>query len=237
MRDRVKACNSIDELLDIWKANPEYGISAFVKDGIVSSEEYETPHVLYVLRDMNCGEEECDLRAELARDGSGWKTWNNAARWTIALLDNEEDYPKRITTEMRAAQMRRVAVINIKKQGGASRVDWPALVEAAKTQNNEIMREIELCDPAIIICCGGGNADVLKEHVFRETASDWHDDLCSQTFDRTWDYYYAEINNKKVPVVSFCHPQATNLCGKRGHADLLEPLYRDVLQFRRFFSF
>lgn len=233
----VRKCNSIEDLLNMWKGNPKYGISAFVKDGIVSPREYETPHILYVLRDMNCGDEERDLRAELARHGSGWKTWNNAARWTIALLDNQEEYPERITTEMRAAQLRRVAAMNIKKQGGTSRVDWPALVEAAKTQNDEIMREIELCDPSIIICCGSGNADVLKEHVFRETATDWCDDLRSQTFEKTWHYYYTNINNKKVPVVSFCHPQVTNLCGKRGHADLLEPLYRDVLQFRKFFNF
>ena len=50
----------------------------------------------------------------------------------------------------------------------------------------------------------------------------------SSAFSRDWYYFYADINGRKVPVVSFCHPQVTNLCGKRGHEALFKPLYKDM---------
>lgn len=40
---------------------------------------------------------------------------------------------------------------------------------------------------------------------------------------------------KRIPIVSFCHPQVTNLQGARGHDILFEPLYRDMLHIREMF--
>lgn len=68
---------SFDELFAKWKAAHHF--NAFIRDGIVDPEHYETPHILFVLRDMNC-QSERDLCADLRRDGSGWKTWNNIGR-------------------------------------------------------------------------------------------------------------------------------------------------------------
>ena len=40
---------------------------------------------------------------------------------------------------------------------------------------------------------------------------------------------------KRIPIISFCHPQVTNLEGVRGHEKLFEPLYRDMLHIRELF--
>ena len=40
---------------------------------------------------------------------------------------------------------------------------------------------------------------------------------------------------KRIPIVSFCHPQVTNLQGARGHDKLFEPLYQDMLHIREMF--
>ena len=103
---------SIKDLLDAWKNDFEGKISIFIRDGIVSEGEYAHPHILFIMRDMNTDKED-NLCEDLYARGSGWKTWNNAARWTVALLTGNEEYPRNID---RCEQMRKVAVINLKKK-------------------------------------------------------------------------------------------------------------------------
>ena len=40
---------------------------------------------------------------------------------------------------------------------------------------------------------------------------------------------------KRIPIISFFHPQVTNLEGVRGHEKLFVPLYRDMLHIREVF--
>ena len=224
---------SFDTLFKKWKTS--YNFKAFIRDGIVDSEHYSKPHILFVLRDMNCKVER-DLCADLCKNGSGWKTWNNIGRWTIALLDGDNEYPKDMSTEKRVAQLKRIAVMNLKKEGGESRAVGSELLDAVREQNKMIYEEICLCDPSIIICCGlsikGGlsNADLLWHHVF-PLRSEW-EKYHSTQFSHDWWYYYANVNEKKIPVISFCHPQTTNFCGCRGHEKLFIPLYREMLCIR-----
>ncbi len=227
---------NFEELFTRWQS--KYSFNAFIKDGIVDTDGYERPHILFVLRDMNCSVSN-DLRKCLRDHGSGHKTWNNIARWTTALLDGKEEYPMIMSREDRIKQLRRVAAINIKKEGGSARSNGSELIMAAETQRDMLLEQIELCDPQIIICCGQtmrgapGNAVILEQKVFGINA-DW-ESIPSQTLNKEWYYFRTELNGKNVPVVSFCHPQVTNLCGKRGHKDLFEPLYRDMLMIRKYF--
>ena len=225
-----------DALFEEWKAS--YPFAAFIRDGIVDSDRYEKPHILFILRDMNCRQER-DLCADLQRDGSGWKTWNNIGRWTKALLDGDPEYPRDMSPEKRVPQLARVAAMNLKKEGGGSRTDGQELLEAVQTQRKMIFEEIRLCDPDIIVCCGlsssgmTGNAALLKDHVL-PVSTEWaHFRSCG--LERDWWYFLAEINGKQIPVISFCHPQVTNLAGCRGHDRLFAPLYRDMLHIRELF--
>lgn len=227
---------SFDALFTEWKN--QYNFNAFIRDGIVDDEHYHNPHILFVLRDMNCLHER-DLCADLRKDGSGWKTWNNIGRWTKALLDGNEEYPQNMSTVNRVEQLKRIAVINLKKEGGMSRTVGNELMEAVQTQHDMIYEEICLCDPSIIICCGltasgiTGNATLLKDYVL-PVSTEWAS-FRSMTFARDWWYYFTEINKKHVPVISFCHPQVTNLKGARGHEKLFAPLYWDMLHIRTLF--
>ena len=108
---------NFDELFTKWKS--EYSFNAFIRDGIVDPAHYDRPHILFILRDMNCRHER-DLCADLRRDGSGWRTWNNIGRWTKALLDGDGEYPWDMSSPSRAAQLRRVAVMNLKRAAAAA---------------------------------------------------------------------------------------------------------------------
>ena len=180
---------NFDALFIKWKS--KYDFNAFIRDGIVDSEHYDSPHILFVLRDMNC-QSERDLCADLRNDGSGWKTWNNIGRWTKALLDGSEEYPQDMSAEKRIAQLKRIAVMNLKKEGGVSRTAGNELLDAVQTQHDMIYEEICLCDPSIIICCGltssgiTGNATLLKDYVLPVSA-EWVS-FRSKTFDRNLWY-------------------------------------------------
>lgn len=221
---------TIDSLLDAWRETAKDRIKLFIDDGIICGEEYATPHILFAMRDMNTSDP-ISLRDDLRTRGSGWKTWNNAARWVHALLTGDEEYPVSID---RRAEMRKAAVINLKKEAGGSRANKKELAEAVKTDASYILREIEICSPDIIICGGFGNAGLLKDHVFCSLAGEWME-LPAQHFHHNWSYFLARVNGKTIPVISFCHPQVTVFKGRRGHQDLFEPLYREMLHIRRHF--
>lgn len=226
----------LDDLLDKWKS--EYCFDAFIRDGIVDSDHYKNPHILYILRDMNCKSER-DLCNDLRCNGSGWKTWNNIGRWTKALLDGNEEYPRDMSTDKRVEQVKHIAVMNLKKEGGNSRTAGNELLESVQSQHEKIFSEISLCNPDIIICCGltasgiTGNATLLKDFVL-PISLEWKS-FRSRTFSRDWWYYFAEISEKQIPVISFCHPQVTNLGGFRGHEKLFASLYKDMLYIRELF--
>lgn len=226
---------TFDELFVEWKA--KYPFQAFISDGIVDPSGYEEPHILFVLRDMNC-DTEMDLRWHLRKYGSGWKTWNNVGRWTKALLDGDTEYPVDMSQEKRIAQVRRIAAMNLKKEGGCERADGFKLFEAVQSQKEMILREIEMCDPRIIIACGltssgiDGNAVLLHDHVF-DNQPKW-EQFQSPNLNKEWYYFQTTINGHVVPVISFCHPQVTSLIGLRGH-DLFERLYKDMLYIRERF--
>lgn len=227
---------TFENLFAKWQK--EHKFSAFIRDGIVDKEHYEEPHILFVLRDMNC-QTECDLCEELRTYGSGWKTWNNIGRWTKALLDGDENYPADMSQVNRIEQVKRIAVMNLKKEGGVNRARGNELLSAVQMQRDYIYEEICLCNPSIIVCCGLpmkgciSNADLLWKYVFTDR-SEW-DKFNSTSLPHNWWFYSANVNGKWVPVISYCHPQTTNLCRCRGHKELFEPLYRDMLYIRHGF--
>lgn len=227
---------SFDKLFDEWKKRHHF--DAFIRDGIVDEKNYEEPHILFVLRDMNC-QTECDLCAELRNNGSGWKTWSNVGRWTKALLDGSEEYPRDMSVANRVEQLKKISVMNLKKEGGISRASGSELLNSVQEQSAYIYKEISMCNPSIVICCGLpmkgciSNADLLWNYVFSER-TEW-DKFSSTSLSHNWWYYRATINDKEVPVISFCHPQTTNLCGCRGHEQLFKPLYQDMLYIRQRF--
>ena len=78
----------MDELFIKWMK--ECDIKVFAKDGIISKENYEG--ILFILKDVNNAKpgEKIDLRESLITRTDEGRTWFNVARWTIALLDNNQ---------------------------------------------------------------------------------------------------------------------------------------------------
>lgn len=215
-----------NNLFKEWK--DEYNIYPFIKDGIVDEHQYK--NILFILREANT-QEEIDLRTFL-KNGGDYHSWNNITRWIIALTDENESYPKDITVNQRRKQLAKAAIININKQGGHSKTNRNLLLQTVKKQYHYIYEEIYMCNPDIIICCGLSSkkhpsvASLLKFYIL--SFSDEWQSIRSSSLNRKWYYYYTYMNNKKIPVISFVHPQLTRLSHFSGHEKLHKALYEDM---------
>ena len=181
---------------------------------------------MFVLKEANWPNGRADMKEYLKNpdlSGNWWKTWNNIARWTIALLDGG-NYQKSISREYRTSILKRVAFINIKKEGGDNQADANELIDAAKRDKENIKTQIEMYSPDIVICCGRNgksNASILREYVLTSNVSEW-----KQLTNSIYYYNFKCQGKKQIPIVSFFHPQM-----RGGHKNF-EKKYNLMLDIR-----
>lgn len=193
------------QLFQRWREKYDY----FITDGLLDEDEWNKQRykILFVLKEANWENANGDLCEFLLSESSAsyWKTWNNVARWTKALLEGG-DYPRSVSKADKTDWLRKVAIMNLKKVGGNSAAKNNMVYAYAKSDRAYLKKQIALYEPDIIICCGRGkgkNADILHDVIFEtHEVSEWQVPIL------TYNYFYVSINNKKkIPVVSFYHPQ------------------------------
>lgn len=229
MMEECKYCirSKENELFERWQRSKKY--VKFAKDGIIDHKQwaFEKYKILYVLKEVNSDKDNFDLRDFLKFGSSStyWKTWNNIARWTKAIFEGG-DYLRNISKEEKTKWLSRIAAINLKKVGGKSKADDAEIREYAINDSKELGEQIGLYNPDIIICCGRGNgknADLLYENVFqvdgkKSKLSAWQPPI------EGYNYFYVQLDDdeKKIPVVSFYHPQM------RGNHKLFERRFNEM---------
>lgn len=192
----------LEELFGRWSKKDD--ITLFVEDGIICPEIYEKQNLklLYVLRDAHVVDKsvnKCDLRADLQNPKGEGRTWNNVARWTRAWLD-QVDYGKveRIDAIALSEQLKRIAAMNLKKEAGGARAE--RIAEFARNHKAEIIEEISICCPDIIIACGTFNE--LKTIIFKEKI------VAVESINNTkYSIMYVQVDDNTIPVIDFYHPQ------------------------------
>ena len=200
------------ELFDRWQS--EQGYPYFIKDGVFDEKTWngEPLKITFILKDANwpnANENLCDHVLN-GHSPTIWKTWNNIARWTQALLEGGE-YPWHLPEEERSRLLRRVSFLNLKKTGGGRGAKPKEIRAAAQNDAAYIREQLLLYKPDLIICCGKWLvSDILAKEVLqnprlspifpvqdREEAEDG-----TQNF-------YTRFPGKEclTPVVDFCHPE------------------------------
>lgn len=175
---------TLDTLFDEWLAfYPPPQHSEFHKDGIVDDHSFrkETTRLLYVLLEPNSkgGKYDrfrgCDLRKIFGEVGLGKAVDLNLARWTGALLDGATEYSTP-SAEAAKAQLRRVAIMNLKKLAGSGTADLQAVSVQAWRDRKFIRREVEIIDPNLIVTCGWSANRlfgwIISGYPFREVPED-----------------------------------------------------------------
>lgn len=207
-------------LLDEWySARKNY--APFIDDGVFDPETFnaQKTKILFVLKEADWngvpGQRKNLCSALLNNGANMWKTWNNIARWSKAILDNGT-YPENISCEERHNILRKIAAINLKKQGGGSSANGKSLIDFATNDADFLKRQIDEIAPDIIIGCGysrpKSNAKILYENVlFSTDKPEWKS--FSITQENIWYFEY-----QNIPVVSFYHSNCRKgHNGMRGH--------------------
>lgn len=211
-------------LFSKWQEKRKY--NDFIKDGVFCEEEYvkQPLKILYVLKEANWNGSVNLCEWILSEPKSGyWRTWNNIARWTKALIEGGE-YPHYVSKTDKSYWVKKIAFLNLKKVGGGAKANKDEISEYAIRDKKFIKEQILLYNPDVIICCGRGqgkNADLLYNEVLTDlNRSEWKKPI------KTYNWFTFEINNKDIPVISFVHPQMWG-----GH-DRFKEKYNDILDIK-----
>ena len=114
-----------EKLFDEWqeKEKLEYNNEnkkIFVRDGLIDEESYfKAPvKILYLLKEVNGGDKDWDLR-EFVKNGGQSATWNNITRWTKGIFRYREELNwsslEEINEDSRKETLKHIIAINLKK--------------------------------------------------------------------------------------------------------------------------
>lgn len=195
------------ELFAAWKQKyvAMFPNSTFVVDGAPCPASYESSPVkcLIVLKDVNLDSkdpytEEFPLRDQLADKPHPW--WRTVANWCAGLSGIHEE--KNLTwDELQNSDIRDslkpFAFMQLKKVTGGSSIGANVLAEHAVGDKVEILKQIQIYQPEVIICCGVGN---LVRALLG--GSDW---LETQ---RGVKYVTVDMDGNRTVVIDYMHPSA-----------------------------
>jgi len=165
MRDAISKVEK--QLFDLQQQDP-----AIALDGAVDIDRYlkAKPRILWILREANQVGNLWDLRKYFREELFSYNRWKSTAGVMTCVshgLLNQRmqwgPWAQNENVRVIADCLRDVAVININKRGGLSRVDWGRLGSASSDFSDIIERQIEALQPDIIIL--GGTRDFLPDRL------------------------------------------------------------------------
>ncbi len=170
--------NSIDEqlkdLFQKWKTKQENdkeykcektGIAkgSFTPDGMVNEKTWNQlktenkSKVLYLLREANGNTSTLEEDGRSVDDGEFWFQQCVANGNIGKIIFKRIEQMQEIIQDEKSHNgeiLKQVAYMNINKRGGGATVDWKILNEYANEYKEQIMKEIYILKPDIIVCCG-----------------------------------------------------------------------------------
>lgn len=184
----------LDKLFFEWSNREHHRGKGFIRDGIIDEIRWFRTHqkVLLLLKEAY-GEHEGELKWDLCKlireewKGPKHHIWHQAASWCYA-AQNIKSNDKRFPTKEEAADaLLQAAFINIKKSDGLSASDNEEIARYAQKDGDLIKRQIELIEPAIILC---GNTWSAVKYLWPEAQED---------YDMVW-------KTENFTFVDFWHP-------------------------------
>ena len=218
----VDDCKTLQELMTYWRnKEPQpatYEINGetreivinhrenfFIPDGIIDENVWNTlpqgKKILFVLKEAyedNHENEGWSLNVELRESGPWSAIWNRVSEWSYGISNtfiNTVAPYRKLDKQCANEYLRKISVLNIKKSGGQRSSVYEEISAYAKEDSQEIIREIELIDPDIIIC-GATFADI-NEITGRTVEKDSNDN---------WYYFIDAVGGKERLFIDYYHP-------------------------------
>ncbi len=168
----------LEDLLDEWQQ--KYAGKEFVRDGIINLSEWERAprKIAFLLKDVN-GKEGSYGRIHLPKCNWDFRTmgnkepWPELGRWAYCLIKGDMDPPPQIeeAKDMYKYAFRSVAVVNIKKVAGTSRIANSVLKKYGIDDKELLRKQISLINPDTVVCCGSGFMFWLAQQIFPDAAN------------------------------------------------------------------
>lgn len=203
--------SEIENLFVHWKdkQDQEKKIShrenIFIKDGVVYPENWFSQKIrpMFLLKEAYSGNKDWDLCKEhlLATEKKMSHMWARICQWTEGIYKTTEEriyvYHQNMHEEYYGNEwLKRIAVVNVNKSGGKNKSSMKEINRYAEFDSIELRKEIELCDPTIIIC---GYTISSLNIIFDNVIKDY------KKPDDNW-IYNMNINGHNVIVIDYYHP-------------------------------
>lgn len=152
----------LDRLFDRWAMTyPEPVRAGFHRDGIIYEPTYlsEDHRILFVLLEPNSrgGAYDkyygCDLRQVFGEESLSKSLNVNLARWTRVLLDGHTTFGG-FDGLSAQTQVRRVAIMNLKKFAGSGTADYVGTAIHAWHDRRFIHDQVTVMRPSVVVACG-----------------------------------------------------------------------------------
>lgn len=177
--------------------------NVFIRDGVVCPKRWFSQKVrpLFLLKEAYGGKYDWDLiKGHLLKSYSIDKTWERISQWARGILNTDvENISPYIANDPEIRnfgneQLKKIAVINIKKSRGTSSSNYDNIRAYAEFDKVRLLRQIELCDPTVIICgYTSSELEIITETQIRKS----HNDNL---------FYHMSLNGHDVLVLDFWHP-------------------------------
>lgn len=171
---RNSIAEQLKDLFQKWKTKQENdkeykcektGIAkgSFTPDGMVNEKTWNQlktenkSKVLYLLREANGNTSTLEEDGRSVDDGEFWFQQCVANGNIGKIIFKRIEQMQEIIQDEKSHNgeiLKQVAYMNINKRGGGATVDWKILNEYANEYKEQIMKEIYILKPDIIVCCG-----------------------------------------------------------------------------------
>lgn len=194
--------NSIEakelQLFNRWRKTT----TNFVVDGVVNEEVFlkQQCRIVLILKEANqIGKTALNKFLRNGAPENGGHTWNPVCRW----LTGEES--RVFSKDERKEILRRIAVMNLKKEDGKSTTNMQKLEKVVADDKEFIKEQLNIYaefQPVIFVCCGPWILTMLNDHVLGK---------CKINRDAPFTFIKPD-DNREVYYVAFNHPN----CRKSG---------------------
>ena len=105
-------------------------------------------------------------------------------------------FKRQITKQQRIEFLNKICVVNAKKTSGGHTSNYSEIQSEAHNSQERLIRQIEIYNPDIVICCG--TASIYFDDIFEVKAPAWK--MSSRGI-----WFVREVNRI---IVSYAHPEA-----------------------------
>lgn len=182
--------------------------NVFITDGPIDETVWNDrttgKHIMFLLKEAYGESDGWSLNNWLKRKGPSTNLWYRVVEWTYGISKSSLEHiarysPSDISFDRVEGKpnewLSQVAIMNIKKSGGRSSSDYGEIMVYTEADREELIKEIELIDPDIIVC--GGTAENLNYLTGNTLKRNYCDN---------WFYYTTYFGGRERLVIDYYHP-------------------------------